>query len=167
MQNCLKSLVFLFSLFSFVPGSTMAKKPELKISVQCKDQQCEFHGEDMWFHIAVHNAGAEPISAPVVFLTKKGPIVRLVDTRTQQETYLKSNLVDSALKTRLKTLKPGDCFEMDWIVTASELKQFNAKEVDLSAEFGISTNVWVGGAKEPSLYEATTAVHVVGRDADR
>jgi hypothetical protein len=63
MQNCLKSLVFLFSLFSFVPGSTMAKKPELKISVQCKDQQCEFHGEDMWFHIAVHNAGAEPISA--------------------------------------------------------------------------------------------------------
>jgi hypothetical protein len=127
-----------------------APAPVLSIDARCRDDaDCRFRGEDVFLDIRIVNTTAtEEIGFPLAYLQKTGPIIRLVDVKTEAETYLKRNLADHALRAQLTTIAPGESLSLRWVLMADELRQLGSP-VDVNAEITVMAEVLVGGRRVP------------------
>jgi hypothetical protein len=117
----------------------------LAMRATCRDNpQCVFDGRDMFVDVHVTNTQSVDVGFPLAFVQKTGPSVRLIDPRTQAETYLKKNLADLALLEAFTTIAPGDSVTIPWVITAGPPNCWSSPAVDLLAEFGVSVGVRVG-----------------------
>jgi hypothetical protein len=116
----------------------------LVVKAACRgNEQCLFDGKEMFLDINITNNRETAIGFPLEYARKKGPIVKLVDTRTKAETFLRPNLADTALMGKFTTIQPGQSVSIEWVITAFELEQFNKSRVDLSAEFTIMVDLLI------------------------
>lgn len=119
-------------------------EPLLSIAAACKDHDpCRFTGEDLFIDIRVRNDQPAPVGFPLAFIQKTGPVIRLIDVRTQAETFLPKNLADLALRDQLTTIQPGGSVAIAWVISADELRQFGGDRVEVQAEITIAAKVRV------------------------
>lgn len=143
-----------------VKGLPMSTE-SIRISAACRDNpRCVFDGRDIFIDIQIANQGQADISLPLSYLKKRGPIVKLTDTRTQRETYTGPNLVDPALQSELVTLRPAQSVSMEWVITEFELHQFDSWHVDLVAEITVQTMAQSEG--RAIELRGSDALHIVG-----
>ncbi|ATE73052.1 hypothetical protein [Lysobacter capsici] len=110
----------------------------LAIAAKCRGQEtCLFDGRDLHVDIEITNRGAENLSFPLEFLRKSGPSIRLVDPRTQADTYLPTNPPNPALLEKLTAIAPGESVRFEWVIFADELRQFGERP-EVAAEISIS-----------------------------
>jgi len=119
----------------------------LLIKAQCRgNAQCLFEGKDIAVDIEITNNEKVEIGFPLEFARDKGPITRLIDTRTNADTYIPTSPPDGDLREKFTMIKPGGSVTMEWSITAEELRHFG-NDVDLSAEFTIIAEILVNGKK--------------------
>jgi hypothetical protein len=127
-------------------NSKMNNQP-FAVNVKCRaNEQCLFEGKEMFLDIAIINNQNTTLNFPLEFVQKNGPIITLIDTRTKAETVLKRNIANPALLDKLVSIKPGESANVEWVITAEELRRFG-DEVDLSAEVTIMAEIPVNGKK--------------------
>ena len=138
-------------------GCASAKKgetpvPPLTITVTCKDNpSCVFQGEDLFLEIAVTNTTSGTIGFPLAFVQKTGPSIRLSNPRTREETNLRTNLADFALKEDFTPIAPGQSVLLRWVIHASELRDMGGADVDLRARITVSAEIAVRDQRVPFL----------------
>lgn len=103
-----------------------------------------FRGEDLFITIALRNQHATGVGVPVEFLQQRGPIIRLIDTRTGRDNSVPNRLGDPALREVFTDIAPGQPVQIRYVITAAELRQFGTP-VDVSAEVTILADVRVDG----------------------
>ena len=135
----------------------------LAIKVNCKDnEKCLFDKEDIFLEINIQNVGSsDVVGFPLEYVKHKGPIVKLTDVRTNAETYVPTHIADWDLKENLTQIKPGESATMEWVITATELRQFGA-EVDVTAEVTIMAEVFIKGKKLD--FQGSHSVRIVSKD---
>ncbi len=124
----------------------MTSQP-LLILVKCKaNEQCLFEEKDIFINIGIYNNEKAVIGFPLEYVKHKGPIIKLIDTRTKAETFLPTHIADWDLKEKFTQINPGESAEIEWVITAKELTQFGS-DVDLYAEVTIMTEILLNGKK--------------------
>jgi hypothetical protein len=119
----------------------------LSIKVTCRNnEQCLFEEKDIFLDIKIFNNTDSEIGFPLEFAKDKGPITRLIDTRTKADTFIPTHPPDGDLRDKFTTVKPGEFISMEWIVTADEFRQFS-NDVDLSVEITLMADILVKGKK--------------------
>ena len=132
---------------------------QLSINAKCRgNDRCLFEGADIFLDITITNVGTTEVGLPLAFLQQTGPVIRLTDTRTKAETDLKTNLADLSLRDQYTSIPAGKSVAMEWVITAGELQQFGAKDVDVSAEITIKTDVLVSGKKQE--FSGSSTLHI-------
>lgn len=118
----------------------------ISVAVECDGATtCVYKKDDVHFTISIRNIAGQDIAFPFEYIKKAGPIIKLVDSRTGQESYLKRNLADRELMKRLTSFLPSGHQSFEWVITPTELEQFGHETVDVVAEVSISTSVLVHG----------------------
>ncbi len=113
----------------------------LSVKVNCRNNEhCLFTGEDIFLDIRIVNNENTEIGFPLEFVESKGPIIRLVDTRTKKETFIPTHPPDGELLDKFVTIRPNQSVGLEWVVTAGELEQFG-KDVDLVMEVTIMADI--------------------------
>lgn len=131
------------------------------INVKCRaNDQCLFEGKEMFIDIKVINNQNTVLNFPLEFVQKNGPIITLIDTRTKAENTLKRNIPNPDLLDKLVPIKPGESVNVEWVITAAELRQFG-DEVDLSAEVKIIAELPVSGKRVS--FSATDTRRITGK----
>jgi hypothetical protein len=126
---------------------TRMSEHQVSIDVSCRDnEKCYFDGKDIFLIIKIKNNGDSDAGFPLEFAKSKGPITRLTDNRSKLETFLPTHPPDGDLLEKLTTIPPAGSIEMEWVLTADELRQFGAN-VDVSVEITILGEVHVKGQK--------------------
>ncbi|MET3133014.1 hypothetical protein AAKU55_003296 [Oxalobacteraceae bacterium GrIS 1.11] len=121
----------------------------LTITARCKENpNCFFTGKNMPISIAIKNNESHDIDFPLLFVQKKGPSIKLIDTKTNRRVGLNTNLPDNKFRNTFTKIPPGESVSIDWIIYESELKQFGVDRVDLTAEISISTEIIQTGRKD-------------------
>ena len=136
--------------------------PLLEITAKCRaNDQCLFDGHDMFVDLAIANTQDVEVGFPLEFVQASGPIVKLTDTRTRAETYLKPNLADPEKQKNIVWIPPGRSVPVEWVLTAGELERFGDLAVDVSAEFTIMARVHV---RDRQLdFRGAATLRIVGR----
>jgi len=120
--------------------------PRLAITATCKENpQCLFKGEDVFMDIKITNTQKVSVEFPFDYIQKTGPTIRLIDTRTKKETYLRKNLADFDLKERFTLIKPGESIILEWVISPYELQQFGLEHVDVIAEITVMASIRTQG----------------------
>jgi hypothetical protein len=133
----------------------------LVIKVKCRgNEQCLFEGKDIFLDIDVYNDGKTEVGFPLEYMREKSPIIKLIDTRTKEETFLPTHIADHDLKEKFTTIKPNESVSIEWVITAQELRQFGS-DVDLSAEFTIMVEILVNGKKVE--FRGSDTRHIVSK----
>ncbi|MDR2335585.1 MAG: hypothetical protein LBE61_19125 [Burkholderiaceae bacterium] len=137
---------------SFLPScgkfdKSVAMNDELlSISAACRNNpRCVFSGQDMPIDVRILNRTNADITLPLEYLRKRGPIIRLADRRSGSESFTRPNLVDPALREQRVFLRPSESVTLEWVLAASELRQFGGPRVDVSTEISIRTQAWSEG----------------------
>ena len=132
----------------------------LDIKVKCTgNDKCRFDGQDMPIEINIINNQKSDIGFPLTYRQKTGPVIRLADTRTHAETYLKTNLADHDLQNEFTNIGPGKSVVIDWVITADEIQQFAILgSIDLSAEITIKAQIRANGMSVEFLGSDTVAI---------
>ncbi len=135
----------------------------LNVKAKCQgNDACVFEGRDIFLDIQITNTGTTAVGFPLEFLQKVGPVIRLIDTRTKADTYLKTNLADLDLREKYTFIGPGKSVTLEWVITSDELRQFGSRNVDVSAEITLNTEVLVDGKKVD--FRSTDTVRIAGKD---
>ncbi|MDR2871661.1 MAG: hypothetical protein LBV45_03930 [Xanthomonadaceae bacterium] len=132
------------------------------VSATCRNNvDCRFVGEDMYIDIRVQNNTHGDLALPLAYLKARGPIIRLIDRKTEREVYTRPNLADPALMAQLVTLRPSESAQLEWVITAFELQQFDPIAVDIDAEVSIQS----GGRfnDEPVEVNGKDIIHISDR----
>jgi hypothetical protein len=118
------------------PAMNNPQPVALDITSHCKDNPgCHFKGQDLWLLIDITNRGTQALGFPLAYLQKAGPVVQLIDRRSQQSTHLKRNLADHALQGQFTPIAPGGSLRLEWVVTAAELLTMgSAVDLDINIE---------------------------------
>lgn len=120
----------------------------LDITVKCRgNDQCIFEEQDVFLDISVTNTQETEIGFPLDYLQKTGPIIRLIDSHTEADTYVKTNLADFDLREKFTAIQPGESLAIEWVLTSDELKQFGGPYVDVSAEITVMAEIQLEGEK--------------------
>lgn len=140
----------------------------LRLSAACPGgsapgPECWYEGETLPVRLTLANAGAGPLSLPLAFLRKAGPVARVVDRRTRTEIYAKRNLADHALLDELVALPPGAEATLDWMLAPVELEAFGLP-VDVAVEFTVQVEGRVGD--RPATLRAQDVLRVIARPRD-
>lgn len=136
----------------------------LLITARCKDDDaCRFTGRDMFLTIQITNAGKAGIGFPLAFVKKTGPIIRLIDSSTHKEMYLRKNPPDSDLLDKFTIISPGDSLSLEWVITSHELTKFHKEIVDVTVEITILTSIDVSGKE--SDFRGTTRLRIAGKSS--
>jgi hypothetical protein len=137
-------------------------EPLLKVEATCRDNAtCAFRGEDLFVDVRVTNTQSRQIGFPVDYVQTTGPTIRLVDTRTQAETYLRTNPASTELREKLTSISPGESATVEWVITAYELEQLSGRVVDVTAEITLSVNVKYGNEWVP--FRGMDMLHIVSK----
>jgi hypothetical protein len=133
----------------------------LSVKVNCRNnEQCYFEGKDLFLDIKIFNNQSVEVGFPLEFVKDKGPITRLIDNRTQADTYIPTHPPDGDLREKFVMIKPGEFAEMEWIITAEEIQQFGT-DVDVSIEVTIMAEVLVKGKKVE--YKGSNARRIINK----
>jgi len=120
----------------------------LSVQVKCRgNDPCLFDGNDLWLDIEIANTGTGQIGFPLAFMQKKGPIIRLIDSRTGADTHLRTNPADFSLLDQLTPVPAGHPIRLEWVIMAHEVRQFGGQFVDLSAEVTVMAPIRANGGK--------------------
>jgi len=118
----------------------------LVVKADCRqNERCLFDGEDMFLDISITNKQTAAIGFPLEYAKTTGPIIKLIDTESKVETFLRPNIADWDLKEKFTTIQPGQSVNIEWVITSGELRQFNHHHVDLFAEITIMADVLMNG----------------------
>ena len=143
------SLLLLVSACTPIKDTSMKK--QLLISAKCKGSErrgndpVPFEGKDLLLDISIANPQNTEVGFPLTYVQKCGPIIKLIDSRTKAEAYLKGNLADNALQKQFTIIRSGQSLLLEWVITSGELEQFGGTHVDVSAEITVKTGIQVGG----------------------
>jgi hypothetical protein len=130
------------------PSNFTMKSQLLIIEAKCRgNDQCLFEGKDLFLDISIINNQEIEIGFPLEYVQAKGPTIKLIDTRTQKETYLKTNPPPGRLLEKFTLIQPGKSVAIEWVITSGEIQQFGGDDVDLSAEITIMTVLQMSGEK--------------------
>ena len=136
--------------------------PLLTIKAKCRgNDECLFEGKNIFLDVLITNPHGFEIGFPLAFRRKTGPIVRLIDTRTKREAFLKPNLADLALREQYTPIQPGDSVLLEWVITSSELKQFGERYVDVTAEIMLEATIQAQG--ELVTFQGADKLHIVSK----
>jgi len=134
----------------------------LTITIKCPGNDgWLFDDTDMHLDIVITNASSLRIGFPLEFLQRTGPSVRLVDTRTKAEAYLKNNLASFDLREKFTVIQPRDSVVVKWVITSGEIQWFRSHHVDLNAEITVAATIDMNGEKQDFLGMDT--VRIVSR----
>ena len=135
----------------------------LTISAKCRgNDQCLFEGQDMFLDISITNNQKIEIGFPLAYLQETGPIIRLIDTRTKAETYIRTNLGDFDLREKFTLIQPGKSVDLEWVISSYELQQFGGGYVDLSAEITVDAVIQVSGKQVD--FSGTDTLRIISKD---
>ncbi len=139
------------------------KNQLLTVKAKCKgNDQCLFEGQDIFLDIRITNNQDSGIGFPLAFRQKTGPVIRLIDTRTKAETYLKTNLADLGLREKFTLIPAGETVNLEWVITADELRGFGDRFVDVSAEITVKAKIQV---KDKLVdFQGTDTLRIVSKD---
>ena len=134
----------------------------LTMEARCQgSNKCLFDGQDLPVEIRITNRHLTPVGYPLEFRQKTGPSIRLVDTLTKADAYLKSNLADLALRDKFTEIPPGKYIALKWVIKSGEIEQFVHPFVDLSAEITLLAEVEVDGRRTDAMI--TDTIHITGK----
>lgn len=151
----------LLSACSQTKDSPMTNQP-LAITVTCKENdRCLYDGKDLLLEVRIRNDQPVAVGFPLAYRQKTGPAIRLIDTRTKAEAYLKTNLADSALRGQLTGIPPSESVVLEWVITSGELEQFPGALVDVSAEVTLQAEVQAAG--KLTNFKGADTIHIVGK----
>jgi hypothetical protein len=136
----------------------------LTVKATCRgaSDPCLFEGQDLVIDIGIANNQDVEIGFPLAFRQKTGPVVRLIDRRTQADTYLKTNLADLDLRKELTPIQPGGSVTMEWVITGGEIQEFGGPSVDLLAEVIVQAGVRVRGKQVE--FRGSDTLRIVSKD---
>jgi hypothetical protein len=121
----------------------------LSVTAACRgNERCLFKGKDLFLDITVANTGNEEIGFPLAYVSKTGPVIRLVDPHKKADTYLKKNLARLELQEQFTAIPPHKSVTFEWVITSSEIQDFGSHPLDIEAEIIIATRVQNRGKVE-------------------
>ncbi len=145
------------------PRNFTMKNQLLTIKAKCRgNDQCLFEGKDLFLDISIINNQEIEIGFPLEYVRARGPVVKLVDTRTQKETYLKTNPPQGRLLEKFTLIQPGKSVAIEWVIASSEIQQFGSDDVDLSAAITVMATVQMSGKEVDFL--GTDTVRITSKD---
>ena len=128
-------------------SSSSSSSVILSVKAACRNNEaCLFTGEDMFLDIKISNNADAEVGFPLEFIRSKGPIVRLIDTRTKKETFIPTQPPNGELLEKYTTIAPNQSVNLEWVITAEEITQFGS-DVDLTMEVTIMADVLYKGKK--------------------
>jgi|HubBroStandDraft_1064217.scaffolds.fasta_scaffold56984_1 hypothetical protein len=134
----------------------------LTLTVKCKgNDRCLYDGQDMPLEIHITNKQPVVVGFPLEYRQKTGPSIRLMDTRTKADAYLKTNLASFSLRDKFTQIPPGESVVLRWVITSGEIEQFVGNTVDISAEVSLGADVQVGEKRVDFVGE--DKIHIVGK----
>jgi hypothetical protein len=136
----------------------------ISVTVQCTaNPDCLFTGDDIPVVVSIKNNQPTSIELPLAYLQKTGPIIKLIDNVSKQEVFLKKNLASTDLRKSLIKIQPGKSVSIDWVLTSSELLQFNNEIVDITAEVTVFTSIKTDEKDLPSEITANESIKINGK----
>jgi hypothetical protein len=163
MQRYL-TLCFGFLIFALISieGTSMGNI-EIPTSVTCRDNVgCKFSGQDIFIDISIQNNTNGNLALPIAFWQQRGPVMKLTDRKTGRKTYARGNLADFELLPQFTTLLPRESAELEWVITAFELQQFNAISVDVDVEISLKLEGELND--EPVQVNCSETIRISGND---
>jgi hypothetical protein len=134
----------------------------LTITAKCKgNDKCLYEGKDLLLEISIKNEQSAAVGFPLTYRQKTGPSIRLMDTRTKAEAYLKTNLADSDLRSQFTSIAPGQSVLLEWVITNGELEQFLGTDVNVVAEITVQADVQSGG--KLANFKGADTIRIVGK----
>jgi hypothetical protein len=122
-----------------------ATRAPLVIGAKCRRADpCRADNTDLFFDVTITNASPRPIGFPLAFVQKTGPVIRISDTKTDRETFLRTNPADLALRQQLTTIAPGATVAFPWVIHAVELEGFGPEP---AAEITVHADISVDGQR--------------------
>jgi hypothetical protein len=118
--------------------------------------------EDMFITIIITNNQKSTIGFPLAFYKTKGPIIRLIDSHTRNETDVPNSLGNCDLLENFTMIEPGKSLAMEWVIGRNALKQFGGPYVDVSAEITMMDTIVVDGKHID--FEGSDTIRIVSKD---
>ncbi len=122
----------------FSVASLARAEPEivpLKLVVQCvENPQCVYDGWHMRLELTVTNIQSEAISLPMEFISRRGPFIKLTDTRTKREIFVSTGIPNYAWRTSMTVLGPGESFKFQWSISKFQIEELESVPVNADAE---------------------------------
>jgi hypothetical protein len=155
-----KIALFLFSLLIF----SCTENQLLDVKVKCKgNEQCIYKGENLFLiDIIITNKHKSAIGYPLAFFKTIGPGIRLVDSRTKNDTDVPTGLADSDLLENLTMIQSGKSLVIEWSIPGYYIKQIGGPYVDVSAEITMMDTIVVDGKHID--FEGSDTIRIVGKD---
>ncbi|MEK7621662.1 MAG: hypothetical protein AAB415_00620 [Patescibacteria group bacterium] len=152
---------------SFVLNDNNMENKLLDIKATCEGgDHCLFEKKDIALNVTVTNTHPTAIGLHLEFIQKTGPTIKLIDTRTGAETYLKKNLADPDFEDKITLIQPGKSVAIKWVIQPGDFEEFTGKSpgnLDIAAEIIIDTILEMDGNKEVEFRGGST-VRIIGGD---
>ena len=126
----------------------------LTVSVKCKDNpECLFEGEDIFLEIKITNRHNAVVEFPLEYVKDKGPVIKMIDTRTKREIYIPTHPADPELINKYTGIRPGESVVIEYVIYKTELVRFSSPSetpkrslpfVDVTLEIIIKTDIRTG-----------------------
>ena len=94
--------------------------PALTLRAECKGAPSPT--ADLFLTLTITNTTNAPIPFPLEYLQKTGPSIKLTDTRTQQHTYLRTNLAPHELRQKTTQIPPHKSVTLESLTTTLPIK---------------------------------------------
>ena len=110
----------------------------LQITVQCvPNPQCTYYGGNMKLELTVTNKNPTEIALPVEYMTRRGPFIKLADTRSKQRVSVGTGIPDYSWRSSLTKLAPGASFKFYWTISKYELEGLESRPISARADVAL------------------------------
>ena len=134
------------------PPEAAAADPAPTLTARCRTgDPCVFLGRDLFIDLRIANRGKTEIKFPLQLAKQSGPSIRLVDTRTGKDAWLRTTAADFGLRNEVTSLGPGQSVSVEWLITADELRAPGGDPVDVTAEIALIATVAAPGGVDRYL----------------
>lgn len=132
----------------------------LQVEIVCVNpDQCRYRGDDVLLDIALTNPRGGEVGFPLTFFQKAGPVVRIVDTRTEVEAFADRSLADLGLLEQFTMIGSGQTVALRILLGEEDLGQFDEHRVDVTIHVTLLTHILVNGSRVE--YRGGASYHIV------
>jgi hypothetical protein len=140
--------------------------PTFSMTAICTDnEKCIFYNLPIAVVLTITNTSNAEVAIPAEFIKRKGPYLKILDSRTGKVVTMGTGMTDPALLQKLTVLPAGHSLKLSTTINADGVEEFGPAMIDVVARFSVSVPTKPIVGSNFSETRCSASIRILGKDA--